>query len=113
MRIGIVADIHDAIGPLRTALGLLHDRGVDRIVTLVERHHSVEDAPMRVAIEVVAVDDLRGEVERVVVNQDGAEDGTFGFEIVRECTFSGGDCSLWHRRGRNRTTVFAFGPATE
>jgi hypothetical protein len=39
---------------------------------------------MRVAIEITGVDHLRREVERVVVDQDRAEDGTLGFEIVRE-----------------------------
>jgi hypothetical protein len=47
---------------------------VDRIVALIERHHLVEDAAVRVAIEIVAIDHLRGEVERVVVDQDRAED---------------------------------------
>ena len=42
MRIGIVADIHDAIGPLRRALGLLRDRGVDRIVTLGDAFESYQ-----------------------------------------------------------------------
>jgi predicted phosphodiesterase len=34
MLIGIVADIHDAVEPLRKALSLLRERGVERIVTL-------------------------------------------------------------------------------
>ena len=34
MLIGIVADIHDALEPLRKALLLLRERGVERIVTL-------------------------------------------------------------------------------
>ncbi len=42
-----------------------------------------------------AVDELRGVIERVVVDQDRAEDGFLGVEAVREGTF-GGD--VRHRR---------------
>jgi hypothetical protein len=31
------------------------------------------------------------------VNQDGAEDGTFGFEVVRERTFCNCDSGLGHQ----------------
>lgn len=34
MHVGIVADIHDAVKPLRTALSLLRERGVEHVVTL-------------------------------------------------------------------------------
>ena len=46
--------------------------------------HPLEDAPMRVAEERLAVDDRGGDVEGVVVDQDRAEDRALSFEVVRE-----------------------------
>ena len=51
---------------------------------------------MRVAIEVRGVDDLRRQVERVVVNEDRAEHRTLGFEVVRKRAFRGGNDSVGH-----------------
>ena len=69
---------------------------IDRIAALAEHDHLVEDAPVRIPEEVARVDQLRGVVERVVVDQNCAEHGLFGVEIVRKSTFwSGG---LWHER---------------
>ena len=62
---------------------------VDRRAALAERDHPIEDAPVRVAVEVAAVDHLRRGVEGVVVDEDRAEDRAFGFQIVRKRTF---DC---------------------
>ena len=59
----------------------------------------LEDAAVRVAVEVGGVDDLRREVERVVVDQDGAEHGTLGFQIVRKRTLRSGNDSISHERG--------------
>jgi predicted phosphodiesterase len=42
MRIGIVADIHDAVGPLRRALSLLRERDVDHVVTLGDAFDSFQ-----------------------------------------------------------------------
>ena len=56
-----------------------------------ELHHLVEDAAVRVAEEIAGVDHLGGEVERVVVQQDGAEDGALRLEVVRQRAF--GDAS--------------------
>jgi len=42
VRIGIVADIHDAVEPLERALSLLRERGVDRIVTLGDAFETFE-----------------------------------------------------------------------
>ena len=64
---------------------------IDRVVPLVQQHHLVEDAPVRVAIEIAAVYHLRRQVEGVVVDEDRAQDGTLGFEIVRKRTFRCGD----------------------
>lgn len=42
MRIGIVADIHDAAEPLSRALALLHERGVEQVVTLGDAFETIE-----------------------------------------------------------------------
>ncbi len=47
---------------------------------------------MRVAVEVRRRDHLHREVERVVVDQDRAEHGTLGFEIVRKRALRGSEC---------------------
>ena len=60
---------------------------IDGVVALAERDHLVEDAAMRVAEEVARVDQLGGVVERLVVDQDRAENGLLGFEIVRKRAF--------------------------
>ena len=57
---------------------------IDGLAALGERDHRVEDAAVRVAVEVVAVEDLGGEVEGVVVHQDRAEHGPLRLEVVRE-----------------------------
>ncbi|MND01435.1 hypothetical protein D3C83_204260 [compost metagenome] len=53
---------------------------------LVERHHPFEDPPVRIAVEITGVDDLRGVIERLVVDEDRAQHGTLGVEIVRKRT---------------------------
>ena len=85
---------------MRDSSSLQRDE-VDRIVALAERDHAVEDAAVRVAKEVARVDELGGVVERVVVDQDRAEDGFLGVETVRERAF-GGD--VWHRSNRRKNT---------
>ena len=47
---------------------------VDGVVALVEIHHPVKDPAMGIAKEVLRINDLRREVERVIVDKDGAED---------------------------------------
>ena len=63
---------------------------------LAERDHPIEDAAMRVAIEVAAVDDLGCQIERVVVNQDCAENRPFGFEVVRKRALRCGNSCIGH-----------------
>ena len=60
---------------------------VDGVVALAERDHLVEDAAMRIAEEVARVDQLGGVVERLVVDQDRAEYGLLGLEVVRQRPF--------------------------
>ena len=63
---------------------------------LRERDHLVEDAPVGVAEEVTGIDDLRRQVERVVVEQDRPEHGSLRFEIVRQRAI--GDGGIRHRQ---------------
>ena len=56
---------------------------VDRVAALAEHHHPIEDAAMRVAEEVLGVDQLGGVIERLVVDQDCAEYRFLGIEAVR------------------------------
>ena len=64
---------------------------IDRVAALGELDHLVEDAAVRVAEEILRVDHLGGEVEGVVVQENRAEDGPFGFEIVRKRAFGDGE----------------------
>ena len=57
---------------------------------LEEVAHLLEDAAVRVAEERPLVDVLDGLVDRRAVEQDGAEHGTFGFEVVGQRAFDGG-----------------------
>src|SRR5690606_10278816 len=63
---------------------------VDRQAPLRQADHLVEDPPVRVAEEVLGVDDLGRLVEGVVVDQDGAENALLGFEVVRQRAIHGG-----------------------
>ena len=74
---------------------------IDRIVPLVERDHAIEDATMRIPVEVLTVDDLRCEIERVVVDENRAEHRTFGFEIVRKRALRRGKSSIGHEETKN------------
>ena len=48
---------------------------------------------MRVAEEIVGVDDFGGLIERRVVDQDRAQHTLFGLEIVWQDAFSHGGCN--------------------
>jgi hypothetical protein len=67
---------------------------IDGVAALGQLHHLLEDPAVRVAEEIARVDHLRGEVERVVVQQHCAKYGSFGFEIVRKCPL--GNCGVRH-----------------
>ena len=51
---------------------------------LGERRHRLEDPAVGLAVEVLAVEDLRRGVEGLVVHEDGPEDGPLRFRVVRE-----------------------------
>ena len=82
--VGRAADLVELARPPEL---LLQRDEIDRVVALRQLDHLVEDAPVRVAEEIVGVDDLGGEVERVVVQQDRAEHRPLGLEIVRQRAF--------------------------
>ncbi len=84
---GDVGRAADFVELARSAELVLEGDEIDGVVALGELHHLVEDAAVSVAEEVSRVDDLGRQIERVVVEQDGAEDGPLGFEIVRERPF--------------------------
>ena len=74
---------------------LLERDEINRVAAFDQFDHLVEDAPMRIAEEIGGVDDFRGEIEGVVVEEDRAKDGALRFEIVRQRAFS---YSVGHRK---------------
>jgi len=99
--VGRAADLVEVARPSE----LLFQRDqIDRVVALRQLDHLVEDAAVGVAEEIVRVDDLGGEVEGVVVQQNRPEHRAFGFEIVRQRPFSDSG-SFWHRRGGGERSV--------
>ena len=72
----------DTLEHARAAEFFLERHEIDRQAALAERDHLVEDQAMRLAEEVLAVDQLGGLVDRVVAQHDGAEHRALGIEIV-------------------------------
>ncbi len=85
--VGRTADFVDLAGSPQL---LLERHQIDGVAPLDELHHLVEDATVRVAEEIAGVDHLGGEVEGVVVKEDGAEDGPLRLEIVGKRPFGDG-----------------------
>jgi hypothetical protein len=76
---------------------------VNRLAALRELCHPLEDAPMRVAKKRARIDHRRSDVERVVVDEDGAEDGALRVEVVRERSIRyGGCCEFRHLVGARK-----------
>ena len=92
---GDVGGAADLVELARAAELFLERHQIDRVAAFDELHHLVEDAAVRVAEEILRVDHLGGEVEGVVVQQNRAEDGSFGFEIMRKRAC--GYCEFWHQ----------------
>ena len=67
---------------------------IDRVAALAEYDHLLEDAAVRVAEEIPRVDQLRGVIERLVVDQDRAEHGLLRVERMRQRTV--GDSDVGH-----------------
>src|SRR4029453_10684185 len=99
--VGGAADLVEIAG---TSELLLERDQIDRVAALGQPHHLVEDAPMRVAKEILRVDDFRGEVERVVVQQNRAEDRASGLGVVRKGPLGdGGLGHVWKGKREGRT----------
>ena len=58
--------------------------------------HAIEDALMRRAIKVAAVDYLCRQIECVVVDENRAEHRTLRLEVMRQRTLCGSNCSVNH-----------------
>jgi hypothetical protein len=63
---------------------------VDGLLGFAEGDHLGEDAAMLIEEEIVGAEILDGGVQGVVIEQNGAEDGAFGVEIVGEGLFESG-----------------------
>ena len=55
---------------------------IDGAAALGERHHLLEDPAMRVAVEIVRLEELGRLVERLVVDENGAQNRALGLEVV-------------------------------
>ena len=75
---------------------------VDGLLAFSERDHLGKDATVLVEKKVFGLESFDSGVQRVIIEEDGAEDGTLGVEIVRERFFESG---FWHRRSLG---YFAF-----
>ena len=80
----------DAVEVPRPPELILQGDQVYRLTPFVEIDHLVKNAPVRVPKEVVSVNQLRRLVERVVVDQDRAEDTALCFKVVRQRPLGGG-----------------------
>jgi hypothetical protein len=69
------------------------------LLLFAELHHALEDVPVLWKEEILAAEALDRGVERVVIEQNGAEDAALSFEIVRERSF---DC----RVGRHSNSLY-------
>src|SRR5205823_9415146 len=62
---------------------------------------------MGIAKKIPRVQDFSGRIERVVVDQNRAEDGTLGFEVVRQSTVDG---DLGHGKAGSKLQASGFRP---
>ena len=109
-----VDELHEVRGAadLREALAIAEPRGdgrhVDGRADERELDGGLEDARVRVAVEVLGLQDLEDAVERVAIEQHGREDGGFGVEIVDRAKLErmeGRDAILGGVFGKRRARV--------
>ncbi len=86
--VGRAADLVEIAGPPQL---LLEGDEIDRVVALGQLHHLVEDAAVRVAVEIVRIDHLGREVEGLVVQQDRPEHGPLRLQVVGKRSFGNSD----------------------
>jgi hypothetical protein len=77
---------------------------IDGLLGFAESDHLIENAAMLFEEEIFGLKILDGGVESVIVEQNGAEDGAFGVEILRERAFDGSRGS--HVQGLGDTSLF-------
>ena len=69
-----------------------HRRIFDKMVALNERHDAIDFITLKEELARSGqLDDVGGEVERLVVEQDRAEHGSLGLEVVRQRAFGNGE----------------------
>ena len=75
------------------------------MLRLSQRDHLLEHVAMLRQEEILGLQRLNGGVQRVVVQQDGAENRPFGFEVIRERTFESG---IGRHKAKRVFDAFAF-----
>ena len=63
---------------------------IDRLLRFAERDHLQEDAAMLIEEKVFSAKIFNRRIQRIVVEQNRAEDGALGFEIIWKGTFEMG-----------------------
>jgi hypothetical protein len=63
---------------------------VDGLLAFAKRNHVGKDATVLIKEKIFGSQRFDGGVQRVVVEQNGAEYGALGFEIIRQRLFKGG-----------------------
>ena len=88
--IGQLRKIGDAAGgfELAPARQIFHQRDhVNGLLLLAQLNHALENLAVLRKKEILRADFFDGGVERVIVEDDGAENAALGFEIVRKRPF--------------------------
>ncbi len=91
--VGERSEIGRAAGSVQIAAAVQFFRERDEVnglLAFAERDHLGENAAMLIEEEIFGLQMLDGGIERVVIEDDGAEDGTFGVEIIGEGLFENG-----------------------
>ena len=63
---------------------------IDGVLRFSERNHLLEDVPVLREEEILGFQRFNGGVQCVVVEQNRAEDGALGIEIIRKGAFENG-----------------------
>src|ERR1700745_3519769 len=63
---------------------------VDRLLAFAERDHLIENAAVLLQEKIFGLDVFDGGVQRVIIEQNGAENGAFGVEILRQWALESG-----------------------
>ncbi len=72
------------------AAQVLHQRdGIDGLLLFAELNHAFENVPVLRKEEILGAQALDGGVQRVIIEQNRAQNAAFGFDIVRQRSFDG------------------------